>query len=64
LPLIVRAFYDSRTALFTHVITLLIIGFEAPSGFEFMFIQTIAGMVATFSIFSMHRRSSSLFQPF
>jgi len=57
LPLIVRAFYDSRTALFTHVITLLIIGFEAPSGFEFMFIQTIAGMVATFSIFSMHRRS-------
>ena len=57
LPLIVRAFYDSRTALFTHVITLLIIGFEAPNGFEFMFIQTIAGMVATFSIFSMHRRS-------
>ena len=57
LPLIVRAFYDSRTALFMHVITLLIIGFEAPSGFEFMFIQTIAGMVATFSIFSMHRRS-------
>lgn len=57
LPIIVRAFYDSRTALFTHVITLLIIGFEAPNGFEFMFIQTIAGMVATFSIFSMNRRS-------
>jgi cyclic-di-AMP phosphodiesterase PgpH len=57
LPIIVRAFYDSRTALFTHVITLLVIGFEAPSGFEFMFIQTIAGMVATFSIFSMNRRS-------
>ena len=57
LPIIVRAFYDSRTALFTHVITLLIIGFEAPSGFEFMFIQTVAGMVATFSIFSMKRRS-------
>ncbi|CAN5637181.1 HDIG domain-containing protein [soil metagenome] len=57
LPIVVRAFYDSRTALFTHVITLLIIGFEAPSGFEFMFIQTIAGMVATFSIFSMNRRS-------
>jgi len=57
LPIIVRAFYDSRTALFTHVITLLIIGFEAPSGFEFMFIQTVAGMVATFSIYSMNRRS-------
>lgn len=57
LPIIVRAFYDSRTALFTHVVTLLIIGFEAPGGFEFMFTQTVAGMVATFSIFSMNRRS-------
>ncbi len=57
LPIIVRAFYDTRTALFTHIIALLIIGFEAPSGFEFMFIQTIAGMVAIFSILNMSRRS-------
>jgi putative nucleotidyltransferase with HDIG domain len=56
LPIVVRAFYDTRTALFTHVITMLIIGFEAPSGFEFMFIQTIAGMVAIFSIVNMSRR--------
>jgi len=56
LPVVVRAFYDTRTALFTHIITLLIIGFEAPAGFEFMFIQTIAGMVAIFSIVSMSRR--------
>lgn len=56
LPIIVRAFYDTRTALFTHIVTLLIIGFDAPSGFEFMFIQTIAGMVAIFSIVSMSRR--------
>lgn len=56
LPIVVRAFYDTRTALFTHIITLLIIGFEAPSGFEFIFIQTIAGMVAIFSIVNMSRR--------
>jgi len=56
LPVVVRAFYDTRTALFTHIITLMIIGFEAPAGFEFMFIQTIAGMVAIFSIVSMSRR--------
>lgn len=56
LPIIVRAFYDTRTALFTHIITLLIIGFDAPSGFEFMFIQTIAGMVSIFSILNMSRR--------
>lgn len=57
LPIIVRAFYDTRTALFTHIVTLLIIGFEAPGGFEFMFIQTIAGMVAIFTILNMSRRS-------
>ena len=57
LPIVVRAFYDTRTALFSHIVTLLIIGFEAPGGFEFMFIQTIAGMVAIFSIVSMSRRS-------
>jgi putative nucleotidyltransferase with HDIG domain len=56
LPIIVRAFFDTRTALFTHIVTLLIIGFEAPSGFEFMFIQTIAGMVSIFTILNMSRR--------
>ena len=57
LPVIVRAFYDTRTALFTHIVTLLIIGFEAANGFEFMFIQTIAGMVAIFTILNMSRRA-------
>jgi putative nucleotidyltransferase with HDIG domain len=57
LPIVIRAFYDTRTALFSHIVMLLIIGFEAPSGFEFMFIQTVAGMVAIFSIFTMSRRS-------
>ncbi len=57
LPIVVRAFYDTRVALFTHIITLLIIGFEAPSGFEFMFIQTVAGMIAIFSILNMSRRA-------
>jgi len=57
LPIIVRAFYDTRVALFVHILTLMILGFEAPNGFEYVFIQTIAGMVAIFSIVSMSRRS-------
>ena len=57
LPIIVRAFYDTRIALFVHILTLMILGFEAPNGFEYVFIQTIAGMVAIFSIVSMSRRS-------
>jgi putative nucleotidyltransferase with HDIG domain len=56
LPITVRAFFDTRTALFTHIVTLLILGFHAPNGFEYMFIQTIAGMVAIFTIVSMSRR--------
>lgn len=56
LPIVIRAFFDTRTALFTHIITLLIIGFDAPSGFEFMFIQTVAGMVSIFSIMNMSKR--------
>ena len=56
LPIVVRAFYDTRTALFTHIVTLLILGFEVPNGFEYMFIHTIAGMVAIFTIVSMSRR--------
>jgi putative nucleotidyltransferase with HDIG domain len=57
LPIIVRAFFDTRIALFVHILALMIIGFEAPNGFEYVFIQTIAGMVAIFSIVNMSRRS-------
>lgn len=57
LPLVTRAFFDTRTALFTHVLTTLILGTVAPNGFEFVFMQTIAGMVAIFSIVNMRRRS-------
>jgi cyclic-di-AMP phosphodiesterase PgpH len=52
LPIIIRTFYDSRLAIFIHVVTIILIGFIAPNGFEFVFMQFIAGIVA---IFSMHR---------
>ncbi len=57
LPLVTRAFFDTRTALFTHVLTMLILGTVAPNGLEFVFMQTIAGMVAIFSIVNMRSRS-------
>lgn len=57
LPLVTRAFFDTRTALFTHVLTVLVLGTVAPGGFEFVFMQIIAGMVAIFSIFNMAKRS-------
>ena len=57
LPLVTRAFYDTRTALFTHVLTMLILGTVAPNGLEFVFMQIIAGMVAIFSIVNLRSRS-------
>jgi len=56
LPIIIRAFYDSRLALFIHNITMLLIGFFMPNSFEFIFLQIIAGMVAIFSLANVKRR--------
>ena len=56
LPIIIRTFYDARLALFIHIVTILLIGFVAPNGFEFVFIQFIAGIVAIFTLVKMHRR--------
>ena len=57
LPIIIRAFYDTRIALFVHLVTVLIVSFIAPDRFEFTFIQLLGGMVAIFSIVNMRNRS-------
>ncbi|MGB1317142.1 MAG: HD family phosphohydrolase, partial [Flavobacteriales bacterium] len=57
LPVIVRSFFDSRIALFSHLVTLIIVGFEAPNGFEFMFLELIAGIIAIFTLLSLQNRS-------
>jgi len=57
LPIIIRAFYDTRVALFVHLVTVLIISFLAPNSFEFAFVQLLGGMVAIFSIVNMRNRS-------
>ncbi len=55
-PIIIKTFYDSRLALFIHIITVLLVGFWAPNGFEFVFLNIIAGIVAIFSLTNMYRR--------
>ncbi len=57
LPLVIRAFYDTRVALFMHMIAILIAGFFVPKGFEFVFVQLLAGIVATLTVVSIHKRS-------
>ncbi len=57
LPIILKTFYDERLALFIHFIAILLIGFFAPNSFEFVFLSSIAGMVAIFSLTNLYRRS-------
>ena len=56
-PIIIRAFFDTRLALFAHMLTMLIIGFLVPNPFEFVVIQMVGGIACIFSIVSMRKRS-------
>jgi len=56
-PVIVRVFYDSRTALYVHLITIMICSMLAPAPFEFLILQMMAGMVAVGSLRDMAQRS-------
>ena len=56
-PIILKAFFDTRIALFTHLIAILMIGFIVPNGFEFVFLQLIAGIVSILTVLKMYKRS-------
>ncbi|MEI6122626.1 MAG: HDIG domain-containing metalloprotein [Bacteroidota bacterium] len=56
-PLIIRTFFDTRLALFVHLITIILIGFLVPDGFEFIFLQLISGIVTIISIVRIEKRA-------
>jgi cyclic-di-AMP phosphodiesterase PgpH len=60
-PIIVRTFYDTRLALFVHIITIIILGFLVPNSFEFLYMQLITGIIAIISVVSLARRSQFFF---
>ncbi len=55
-PIMISTFFDSRLALFIHTIIILLVGFWVPNGFEFVFLNIIAGIVAIFSLSNSYRR--------
>jgi len=61
LPIMVRIFFDSRTAIFSLMITTLLIGYFAPNSYEFIILQMIAGIFAVFSLNKLHKRSHLVF---
>jgi len=57
LPIIIKAFFDTRLALFTHLIAIIIIGFIVPNSFEFIYLQLMAGIVSILSVLQMYKRA-------
>ena len=58
LPLIIKAFFDARLGLFTHVLTILLLGFIVPNSFEFVFLQITAGIITIQSVEQLYRRAN------
>lgn len=57
IPIFVRVFMDSRTAFITHVITVLICAAALRYQYEFIVMQTMAGLVAIYSLREMSARA-------
>jgi len=58
LPILLKAFFDARLGLFTHVLTVLLLGFIVPNSFEFIFLQIIAGIVTILTVSELYRRAN------
>lgn len=58
LPLTLKGFFDSRLGLFTHVITVLLLGFIVPDSYEYMFLQIIAGIVTILTVSELYKRAN------
>jgi len=58
LPLILKAFFDSRVGLFVHVLTILLLGFIVPNSFEFIFLQIMAGIVTILTVSELTKRAN------
>jgi len=55
-PVVLRAFFNSRTSIFIHVITMMLVGFLVPNSFEFFIMQFVAGYAAIISFAHLQRR--------
>ncbi|MGI6343328.1 MAG: HD family phosphohydrolase [Bacteroidales bacterium] len=56
-PIMIRLFFNSKTAIFVHVFVMVIISFIVPNNIIFLFTELVVGVVAIISIASLERRS-------
>ena len=60
IPIIVRVFLDSRTAVMAHVTIILLCSITLRFPHEFILLQVVAGMVAIYSLRELSQRSQLL----
>lgn len=60
LPIIIKAFFDARLGLFTHVLTVLLLGYIVPDSFEFIYLHIIAGIVTILTVSELYKRANLL----
>lgn len=60
IPIVIMVFFDSRTAIFSLLITILMSALVAVFPFQFIFIELAAGLTAAFTLNTLERRSQLL----
>ncbi len=58
LPIVLKTFFDARLGLFTHVLTVLLLGFIVPNSFEFIYLHIIAGIVTILTVTDLYKRAT------
>ncbi|MDD2634177.1 MAG: HDIG domain-containing protein [Bacteroidales bacterium] len=64
IPLLIYTFYKFNVSFIVFLVSIIIAGFFAPNGFEFIFIQTITGLIAIFSLRNTRKRSQIFISAF
>ncbi len=59
-PVVILVFFDSRTAIFSLLVTVMICALMAVYPFQFIFMQLAAGVTAAFSLNTLSQRSQLL----
>lgn len=60
IPVVILVFFDSRTAIFALLVSVMISALVAVFPFSFIFLELAAGLTAAFSINTLERRSQLL----
>jgi len=57
LPIMITTFFDTRTALFCHITTVLLCSFIVPIEYDFLFLQITIGMLSICTLKNLFQRS-------